>query len=340
MRVWIDLSNSPHVPLFEPLVERLRTENATVVLTVRDHAQTLGLARDAYGDVRVVGHESPRGRVRKGLAIGGRAAGLFRIAREQRPDVALSHGSYAQVMAARAARIPSVTMMDYEFQPANHLSFRLASRVVVPALFPAASLRRYGARKRKVVRYEGFKEELYLGSFEPSQSVLSDLRLDSSRVIAVMRTPPEGALYHGGGNRRFDQLLEEAAGRDGVQVVLLPRTAAQATAYAGRDDLVVPDRPIDGRSLLAHADVMIGAGGTMNREAALLGTPTYTVFAERLAAVDRELIRLGLIRDLRDPSVRPELVKKQPIHRAAARGRAEATLDRIVETLRAVMRSS
>ena len=338
MRVWIDLSNSPHVPLFEPVVARLRAQNADVVLTARDHAQTLELARRAYGLVDVVGGESPRGRMRKGLSVAARARALFEVARRTRPDVALSHGSYAQVLAARAAGVPVVTMMDYEFQPANHLSFRMADRVLVPTVFPEAALRRFGARRRKVVRYEGFKEELYLGFFEPDESILSSLGLNPSSVITVMRPPPEGALYHQGGNDRFDGLLEEAAARDDVQVVVLPRVTAQAVTYLGRSDLIVPEQVVDGSSLLAHADLMIGAGGTMNRESALLGTPTYTVFAERLAAVDLELIRLGLLHDLRNESVRPDFVKKPPRDPVAARERAEATLQHILATLEGVAR--
>ena len=339
MRVWIDLANSPHVHLFEPVIERLEADGATVLLTARNHAQTVALARRALCDVRVVGDESPPGRVRKGLAIATRAGALIRLAREARPDVAISHGSYAQVLAARAARVPALTMMDYEFQPANHLSFRLASRVLVPSVFPADALRRCGAHAKKVIRYDGFKEELYLGSFEPDVSVLAELGIDASHVIVVMRPPPEGALYHQGGNARFGDVLEQAAARDDVRVVVLPRVAAQAEAYRGRGDLVVPQAPIDGRSLLALADLMIGAGGTMNREAALLGTPTYTVFAERLAAVDRELIRLGLMHDLRDPAARPHVVKKGTRDPAALRERGDATLRAVVDALRAIARS-
>jgi predicted glycosyltransferase len=333
VHVWIDFSNSPHVALFEPVVARLRADNAALVLTARDHSQTLELARRAYGPVHVVGGESPRGRMRKGLSIAARTRALFDVARRRRPDVALSHGSYAQVLAARAAGVPAVTMMDYEFQPANHLSFRIANRVLVPTVFPDAALRRFGARTRKVVRYEGFKEELYLGSFEPSDSILSSLGLNPSSVITVMRPPPKGALYHQGGNDRFDQLLEEAAARDDVQVVVLPRVASQAAAYVGRSDLIVPERPVDGRSLLAHADLMIGAGGTMNREAALLGTPTYTVFAQRLAAVDLELIHRGLMHDLRREADEPIFVKKPVRDQAVAGDRARHILERIFAAL-------
>ena len=332
MHVWIDLANSPHVAVFEPVVERLRDQGAAVTLTARDHAQTLGLAERAFGEVRAVGSQSPHGLVRKGASVAGRARALFRIARSVRPDVALSHGSYAQLLAARAARVRAVTMMDYEFQPANHVSFRLADRVLVPTVFPADALRRCGARSGKVRRYEGFKEELYLGRFRPDGAVLPELGLNDSRVIVVMRPAPEGALYHRGGNERFSELLRDAAARDDVQVVLLPRTPPQADGWAA-NGVIVPQSPVDGRSLLALADLVIGAGGTMNREAALLGTPTYTVFAERLPAVDLELIRRGLLHDLTREHGQPAFVKKAGRTSSAAAGNGERILDRILETL-------
>ena len=323
MRVWIDLANSPHVAFFEPIVADFRSRGWDVALTARDHAQTAPLARRVWPGTPVVGGESPRGRAAKGWAIARRAEALRRFARRTRPDVALSHASYAQVVAARAAGVRAVVMMDYEHQPANHLSFRLASRVVVPRFFPGKALRRFGARPRKVVRYEGFKEEVYLAGFRPDPAVLDELGLDHERVIAVFRSPPEGALYHRVANERFDELLRAARLRDDVQPVLLPRTREQAEAARQTDGLVVPTQPVDGRSLLAFADVMIGGGGTMSRESALLGTPTYTVFAGALAAVDAELIRMGRMRDLRDPATTPHFAKRghEPVPVAPARRR-------------------
>jgi predicted glycosyltransferase len=309
VRVWVDLANSPHVPLLVPVVDTLRARGDEVILTARDHAQTASLARRAWPDVRMVGGESPGGRLPKARTIAQRAQALRRLGRAERPDVALSHGSYAQIVGARLARIPAVTMMDYEFQPANHLSFRLANRVVVPELFPAEALRRFGAAPRKVVRYAGFKEELYLSGFAPDAAVLEELGLDAERVIAVFRPPPEGALYHRMANERFGEILDQARERSDVQVVLLPRTREQEGRYG--KDTIVPESPVDGCSLLALADVVVGAGGTMNRESALLRTPTYTMFAGRLAAVDAALIEAGLLHDLREPASEPTFAKKE-----------------------------
>ena len=292
-----------------------------VVLTARDHAQTVELAEGAWPELVVIGSESPAGRVRKASSIITRAVELRRFAARSRPDVALSHGSYAQIVAARLNRVPAVTMMDYEHQPANHLSFRLAQVVIVPTVFPGAALKRFGAGTTKVVRYDGFKEELYLADVAPDPSILVSLGLDPARVSAAMRPPPEGALYHREGNARFDAILEHVLG-EGGQVVLLPRTDEQAARYR-RPGVVIPERPVDGRALLATVDLTVGAGGTMTRESALLGTPTYTVFLGELAAVDAELIRLGKLVDLRAGGL-PELRKCSLTlrHGDARRGKA------------------
>lgn len=333
MRIWIDLANSPHVPLFVPIVERLRAGGHEVFLTARDHAQTVPLARTAWPDVTVIGGESPGGRLGKGTTLARRAAALRRYARARAVDVALSHGSYAQALAARSAGLRTVTMMDYEFQPANHLSFRLAHRVVVPEAFPREALHRFGARNGKVVTYPGYKEELYLAGFEPDPSVLDELALDRARITVVMRPPPDGALYHRDLNDRFDELLERARVRDDVQVVVLPRMREQMDRYRQLREVCVPDRPVDGRSLVGCADLVVGAGGTMNRESALLGTPTYTVFAGRLAALDRLLIETGRLIDLRAAGSVPVLARRSAPATAVPASRRDAILAAVLSAV-------
>jgi predicted glycosyltransferase len=289
--------------------------------------------------VLVVGDRSPSGIPAKGLAIARRAESLRRLAAREDPDVALSHGSYAQIVAARAAGVPPVTMMDYDHQPANHLSFRLARRVVVPRIFPERALRRFGAPRRKVVRFPGFKEELYLDGFKPDEAVLNDLQLDRGQVIAVFRPPPEGALYHRVGNERFEEVLRLAVGREDVRVVLLPRTREQSERYLALSARIrIPQRAIDACSLLALADLTVGAGGTMTRESAILGTPTYTVFAGRLAAVDAELIRSGRLVDLRAPASRVRFEKVQTAREPDAD--ANPILGAIESALEAVAKNS
>ena len=183
--------------------------------------------------------------------------------------------------------------MDFEHQPANHLAFRLATLVLLPEALPGAIARRQGATKRKVWRYPGLKEAIYLGDFEPDPDVLSELGLARSdeRALVVARTPPARALYHRFGNPLFTEALRVVARQPHVQSVVLARHPEQVSELAEMNlpNCTIPSAAIDSRSLLYEADLVIGAGGTMTREAALMGVPTFTLFAGRAPAVDRWL---------------------------------------------------
>ncbi len=233
----------------------------------------------------------------------GRAAALRKWARDRGFDLAVSHNSYAQIAAAAALGIKTVTLMDYEHQPANHLAFRLASRIIVPRAFPAAELRKYGAAMRKVKRYEGTKEDVYLAGFVPDPAfgaTLRKLNIASDDVLVVARPPAREALYHRFENDLFDQLIAHLNSLDRTKIILLPRTDAQRAAYQARNltNVIMPRAALEGANLIAAADLVVSAGGTMNREAAALGVPAISVYAGRWAAIDEELIGEGRLRRL------------------------------------------
>jgi predicted glycosyltransferase len=296
VKIWIDLSNSPHPLLFAPVARRLEAEGHELLVTARDNAQTLELARERWPAVELIGDQSPRGRVRKLTTVARRSAALRRWAKSVRPDVALSHNSYAQIVAAFTLRIPVVTAMDFEHQPANHLAFRLATTVVIPEALPSRALRLQGAAARKLVRYPGLKEELYIGDFKPDPAILTKLGLATRpKILVVVRTPPSRAVYHSSENPLFDDALRMICSQEDVFCVALTRHPEQIDAIEalGLGNCLVPRAAIDSRSLMSAADVMIGAGGTMTREAALIGIPTWTMFAGTAPAVDMWLESQG-----------------------------------------------
>ena len=296
-KVWLDLANSPHPLLFAPIVRRLEAEGATVAITARDHAQTLELACERWHEVTTIGLASPPGRIAKAGAIAGRLRDLRGWARANRPDVALSYNSYAQILAARSLGIPAVTGMDYEHQPANHVAFRGAARILLPDAVPAG-VRRQGATPGKVIRHPGLKEELYLADFEPAAGVLAACGVPAGAgLLAVARTAPAGAAYHRGENPLFPAALRALASRGDATIVVLARLPEQRTAVEALrlPGVHLPASAVDTRSLLLEADLFLGAGGTMTREAALLGVPTYSMFAGRPPAVDLALEARGLL---------------------------------------------
>jgi len=301
MRVWVDLTNSPHVPIFVPLIRRMQARGWDVAVSARRFAQTIELLELHGIEHTVVGHHGGGSRVGKARAAGGRVAAMLRFGRRGRFDAAIAHGSTDLPMACRALRVPNTTMFDYEFARLQHsLNCRLANRVLMPDAIPAGRVREYGARPPKLVTYPGLKEEYYLADFEPDLAVPASLGLDGSKIGIVLRPPADVALYHRFENPLFDELLGSLGARDDLQAVVLPRTPEQAARIRGLalPSVLVPDGAVDGQSLLAGADLVVSAGGTMNREAVVLGTPVYTTFAGRMGGVDERLLRDGRMRRL------------------------------------------
>jgi predicted glycosyltransferase len=303
VRVWIDVTNSPHVPFFRPLISLLQGRDHEVLVTARSFAQTLELLDDGGIPHDVVGPpHGGAGRFGKARAMTSRLRALRAWARHRQIDLALSHASHELPLTARTLGIPSAYAFDYEFARAQHgLGCRAATVVVVPDVIPQQRLDRLGARAAKVRSYPGLKEEYYLHGLLPDPGVLDRLELDRARVLVVVRTPPEVSLYHRHGNPLFTDVLERLGTEPTVQAVVLPRTPEQRAAVAerGLPGLVVPTRALDAQSLVALADLVVSAGGTMNREAVALGTPVYTTFAGRLGAVDEQLVAEGRLRSLR-----------------------------------------
>jgi len=333
MRLWIDLANSPHVPFFKALANRFVAQGHDFETTAREFAETVPLARAAGFTPEVVGVHAGRDVSKKAGSLMSRAWGLATWARKRKFDLAISHNSYSQILAARALGLKTITLMDYEHQPANHLAFRLASRIIIPVSFPAKRLRAFGARAGKVRRYHGTKEDVYLADFRPDplfSAQLCELGVNPDNTLVLMRPPAHDALYHRFQNTLFDEALRMLLANESVQVILLPRNEAQRGAYS-KERLIIPEAPLDGANLVAASDLVISAGGTINREAAALGVPAASIYAGNWAAVDEELVKEGRLRriakveDLRSLSIE----KKQ-----SARPRsAVAVIDEVVQLI-------
>jgi predicted glycosyltransferase len=328
MRIWIDLANSPHPPLFGPIADAFERDGSEVVVTVRDSAQTVDLARERWPAATVIGGQTPARPALKARAIAGRALKLRSWAATRGIDVALSHNSYAQIAAARSLGIPAVTAMDYEHQPSNHIAFRLASRILLPEALPPDALAGQGATPRKVRIYPGLKEEITLDGFEPDDGLLDRIGVDRPHgtAVVVTRPPPSRAIYHRHGNDLYVEALRVLGGQPHVRIVVLPRFPEQRGELLalGLANLTVLERAVDARALMYAADLVIGAGGTMTREAAVLGVPTLTAFAGRPAAVDRWLEQKGLLRRLTDPRDVADVAQSSASRPAVADLRARA----------------
>jgi uncharacterized protein len=304
VRAWIDITAPAHVLVFRPLMRLLRARGDEVEVTTRDYAQTLQLLELHGVEAEVLGRHGGRSRLGKARSLFSRLGALRGWAKSRTFDVALAHGSHELTMTARRLGIPSATTFDYEFAWLQHqLGCRAATRVVVPESIPPERLRRYDVEPPKLLQYPGLKEEYYLADFEPDRSVLEPLGVDAERVLVVVRTPPDVSLYHRRSNPLFPQVLDHLGHQENVHAVVLPRTPEQRdyVRSLALPSVIVPEQAVDAQSLIALGDVVVSAGGTMNREAAALGVPVYTTYGGRLGGVDEALMRGGRLRPLTDP---------------------------------------
>jgi predicted glycosyltransferase len=314
VKVWVDISAPAHVLVFRPLIALLRERGDEVEVTTRDYAQTLELLARHELDAEVIGAHGGRSRVGKAAALFGRLRALKRWAKGRGHDIALAHGSHELTLTARRLGIPSATTHDYEYATLqHHLGDRAATKVVVPEAIPAERMAKFGVRPPKLLQYPGLKEEYYLHDFEPDPAVLDELSVDRERIVVVIRTPPDVSLYHRRSNPFFPKLLNHIGRESHVQAVVLPRISEQRDYVRSLrlPSVIVPDQAVDAQSLIALADLVVSAGGTMNREAAALGVPVYTTYGGRIGGVDELLIRDGRLLPLTDPRAL-ELEKRDP----------------------------
>jgi uncharacterized protein len=304
LKVWVDMSAPAHVLVLRPIIERLRREGHEVEITSRDYAQTQQLLELHGMEHTPIGRHGGASRLRKGFSLAARSTGMLRFGRGRGFDLALAHGSNDLAIAAKALGVPEANMHDYEFAVTQHrIGCRLARRVMFPDSVPLERLRRFGVTEEKFFPYPGLKEEYYLYDFEPDAEALRRLGVDEERVVVIVRPPPDVSLYHRKSNPLFPKVLDRL-GRDGeVHAVVLPRTQAQREFITGLalPSVIVPEGAVEAQSLVALADLVVSAGGTMNREAAALATPVYTTYGGRLGGVDEALIKSGRLRPLTDP---------------------------------------
>jgi predicted glycosyltransferase len=300
------------VLVLRPIIERLRARGHEVLITARVYTQTLELLELHDMEYTLIGKHGGASRVRKLMRLIQRTNGMRRFGKGAGFDLAIAHGSNDLAIASRMLGIPEANMHDYEFAVAqHHVGCRLATRVIFPDSVPPERLKRFGVGPEKLFQYPGIKEEYYLSDFEADPNALEKAGVDTERVVVVVRPPPDVSLYHRKSNPLFPQVLARVGSDPGVHAVVLPRTEEQRTYVKelALTSLIVPDHAVEAQSLVALADLVVSAGGTMNREAVALGTPVYTTYGGRLGGVDEALIRSNRLRPLTDPRAL-ELVKK------------------------------
>jgi uncharacterized protein len=319
--IWIDLDNSPHVPLFLPVIRHYREKGVEVIVTARDHSQTIELLELAGlgGTFTVIGKHAGKGKLAKIAGTLRRALELASFIRRtgERPAVAVSHGSRSMVIAAKLLRVPVVTMYDYEFTETKIFN-RLSDVVIVPDAIPDATLDEIALAPRKRRKYRGIKEELYVKYFQPEEGFRSKLLgHDHEGALVVLRPPATTANYHDEQSENIlTALLEHLAKGTDIEVVISPRTRQQGDWIRSKGyGFRILEGAVDGLNLVNSSDLVISGGGTMNREAVLLAVPVYSFFAGRQGALDQRMEADGKITFIRS-SADLAKIKLRPRERA------------------------
>ena len=340
-KVWIDLDNSPHVPFFVPIIEELTRCGYSIVLTARDAFQVKELIELNHLDCKCVGHHFGKHKLLKLLGIFIRTLQLLPIAARNRPDLAVAHGSRAQLALATALRIPTLHIGDYEH--ATVWAVIHPTWVLVPEVIPVEGIQE---PKDRILRYPGIKEDVYVPAFKPDSAIRRRLNLGDDDIVITVRPPASEAHYHNPlSDELFNATIDFLSRNSRVKMVLLPRNQRQADAIettwpqlfsTGR--MIIPPQVVDGLNLIWFSDLVISGGGTMNREAAALGVPVYSIFRGKTGAVDRYLSAIGqlvMIENAEDLPAKVRLVQRDrsTVVNGAQRPALQAIVGHIVAIL-------
>lgn len=305
--VWIDVCNAPHVLFFEPVIAALVDRGYRILVTAQDFGQTLALLDQRKVAYTHIGGPTGRSHISKIWVTSLRSIRLMLYVRVARPSLLVSHGSRSAAIAARLLSIPAITIDDYEHS-FTRLNNWLSRLLLFPSVIPLSKLVEAGIPAKKIRQYPGYKEEVYLsGLAGRDDQALVELGLSREDTVVLLRPPAATAHYHSvDTDAMFERVIRYLAAQSGVQILVLPRNSREreqlAARFRGKPQFIVLSAVFDNVSLLSSVDVMIGGGGTMNREAALLGVSTYSFFNSKKPAVDEALERSGRMRFLTNES--------------------------------------
>lgn len=321
MRIWVDFENTPHVLILKPIIERLQQQNHQVIITARDCSQTIELAKYFDMDVAKISHHHGKKKINKVMGHVSRILRLIRYIKERDISIAISHGSRSQIIAAGILGIPTFVMWDYEYASLAVIH-HFINRLVVPEVVSSHAFD-HKIDSSKIINYPGIKEHIYVGNLLNNGFALNDLALDPEKIIITVRPPAIEAHYYSHQDGSYELFLEAIkyfSNFDNTSVIVLARTKFQREEIikftqknGNSQNIIFPQRAQNGIALIWNSDIVVSGGGTMNREAAVLNVPVYSIFQGKLGSVDRYLNETGCLKLIhsKDDLKQIKLVKRQ-----------------------------
>ncbi len=341
-KIWIDLDNTPHVPFFAPIIQELESRGHQIFLTARDAYQVTEMVELYRMQCIRVGKHLGKNKALKVYGVCDRAARLLPSVIKEKPDLALSHGSRAQLLSSYFTGIPTMIIMDYEHAHQGLLWIH-ADWIMCPDVIPREAIK---ARGGKFLQYRGIKEDVYAPSFQSDPETRSRLGLRENELVVTVRPPAIEAHYHRPeSDVLFEGVMKFLGETPDTRIVVLPRNARQSAMVratwaellnTGR--LIIPEHAVEGMNLIWHSDLVVSGGGTMNREAAAMGVPVYSIFRGEIGRVDQYLAdqgRLVLLESVEDAKRKLKLVRRD--HSGGPKQRNRPALHDIVNGVISVL---
>jgi len=340
-KIWIDLDNTPHVPFFKPIIEKLEKDECEIFITARDRFQVCDLA-DLYGlQYKKIGYFHGKNTIYKISSLILRALQIIPTLLKEKPDLAMAHGSRSQILSASLLNIPAITITDYEL--AHSVPIFRPKWIITPDIILKEKI---NLDDTHIYQYPGIKEDVYAPEFSPDKNFKRDLDLNEQKVITIVRPPAVEAHYHKQlSDDLFEYILNYLTKREEIQIILLPRNEKQADnikkiweKFFTDGKIIIPQKAVDGLNLIWHSDLVISGGGTMNREAAALGVPVYSIFGGNIGSVDKYLSdkgRLTLLRSFDD--IESKIVLQKRRNQKNNSNNNSETLNSIVSSIKSIM---
>jgi len=287
MKIWIDITNSPHINFFKPFIKKWNDEGNEIIITTRDLANTIDLIKQNNWNYYEIGGHAGKNKVKKLLYFPRRVLLLRKFLKNIKPDIGISQSSFYSPVVGKLLGIPTIYLNDNEHAKGNYLAFKFATLNIVPEFLKSLAETLEWNKKYKLDFYPGIKEGIYL-----SQSNIRNLKKTSQgKKYIYIRLEPWTAQYYKGRNQFMDELILKL--KENYNIIILPRGADQAKHYNSEifKGIEVVEKPIPLENIYKTCTLFIGAGGSMTRELAYLGIPTISVYQDNLLEVDKYLIK-------------------------------------------------